>query len=336
MSSEHKKFIVHCSLFIVHCLLIFLYGPDSYRLKQNSNVVLNNYRKKHPGGVFFKYDLSDTSEIIKVEDAVKSGSLFGEIKLIVLKNVFSNKAGSERMGELIRTQNLLKEKDTVLLFIEHQEEKELAKNKTLFNLLAEKVNMVKNFEHLQGASLANWIKNEFMARKCSVEPDAIRELITTTGNDSWALVNEIEKLSNYTGQTSITKEDVALLGFKKTDLNIFDFVDAIAGKNKARAYEILFKEIKNGRDPYYLLTMIVYGFRNLLTVKDLSDRRMSLDDIVKKARLHPFVARKAYQSVGKFSLAELKNVYGHLLDLDTRSKEGIANLTDSLFNFILA
>ena len=255
-------------------MVIFLYGPDSYRLKQNSHIILDNYRKKHPGGVFFKFDLFGADEIAKVEDAVKSGSLFGGVKLIVLKNVFFNKADSDRIGDLIRSQNLLKEKDVVLLFFENQDE-------------------------------------------------------------SWALVNEIEKLCNFKTVGIIKKEDVTLLGFKKTDLNIFDFVDAIAGKNKSRAYEFLFKEIKNGRDPYYLLTMIAYGFRNLLTVKDLSDRGMSLDSVVKKTHLHPFVARKAYQSAEKFSLTELRNVYGHLLNMDTGSKEGVINLTDALFTFVL-
>ena len=150
------------------------------------------------------------------------------------------------------------------------------------------------------------------------------------------MVNEIDKLTNFKTDGVVKKEDVVLLGFKKTDLNIFDFVDAISGKNKSRAYEILFKEIKNSRDPYYLLTMIVYCFRNLLSVKDLSDRGMSLDTITKKVHLHPFVVRKAYQSAGKFSLEELKKIYGHLLDMDTHSKEGMVNLTDSLFNFMLS
>lgn len=316
-------------------MIIFLYGPDSYRLKQNSHVVLDNYRKKHPGGIFFKFDLSDSGEMVKVEDAVKSGSLFGEVKLIVLKNAFSNKASSDRIGELIKTQNLLKEKDTVLLFVENQEEKELVKNKNLFNLLAGKDNVVRNIEYLEAENLTKWVKSEFALRKCSIEPDAIKELVTNTGNESWALMNEIDKLCNFQTTGVVKRENVVLLGSKKTDLNIFDFVDAIAGKNKARAYEILFKEIQNGRDPYYLLTMIIYGFRGLLAVKDLSDRGMSLDSITKKARLHPFVAKKTYQSAGKFSLAELKSAYGHLLDLDTNSKGGAVNLVDSLFSFVL-
>ncbi len=317
-------------------MVIFLYGPDGYRLKQNSDVVLDNYRKKHPGGIFFKFDLSDAGETAKAEDAVKSGSLFGGVKLIVLKNLFSKKADSDRIGELIQTQNLLKEKDVVLLVIENQEGKELTKNRTLFNLLAGKDSVVRNVEYLEREKLAKWIKSEFALRKYSVEQDAIKELIVTAGNESWALANEIDKLCSFKTGGAIKKEDVALLGFKKIDLNMFDLIDAIAGKNKPKAYEILFKEIKNSRDPYYLLTMIVYGFRNLLAVKDLSDRGMSVDAIVKKARLHPFVARKTYQSAGKFNLDELKNIYSHLLDLDTHSKEGTLNLTDSLFSFVLS
>lgn len=336
MSSEHKKLIVHCSLFTVHCLIIFLYGPDGYRLKQNSNIILDNYRKKHPGGVFVKFDLSNVGEISKVEDAIKSGSLFGGVKLIIIKNIFSNKTDSDRIGEFIKSQNIIKEKGTVLLFIENQEEKELAKNKNLFNLLSGNDNMVRNIEYLQGEHLAKWIKNEFILRNCSVESNAVKELIAIAENDSWTLVNEVNKLCNLMVGSLIKREDVILLSSKKIDLNIFDFVDAVAGKNKARAYEILFKEVQSGRDPYYLLTMMVYGFRNLLTVKDLSDRGMSVDAITKKAKLHPFVVRKTYQSSGKFKPGELKTIYRQLLDMDTQSKEGIINLSDSLFTFVLA
>ena len=316
-------------------MLIFLYGPDSYRLKQNSRIVLDNYRKKHPRGIFFKFDLSSAGEIAKVEDAVKNGYLFGEVKLIILKNVFSNKADADRIGELIKAQNLLKEKNTVIMFIENQDGKELTKNKTLFNLLAGKDNIVRNVGYLEGEKLTKWIKSEVALRKCSIEQDAIKELITITGNESWALMNEIDKLCNFKMGDVIKREDVALLGSKKMDLNIFDFLDAVAGKNKSRAYEILFKEIQSGRDPYYLLTMIIYGFRGLLTVKDLSDRGMSLDSIVKKTRLHPFVARKTYQSAVKFSLAELKKVYVKLLEIDTLSKMGDINLVDAIFGLVI-
>ncbi len=310
-------------------MVIFLYGPDSYRLKQNSDIVLDNYRKKHPGGVFFKFDFSNTDEIAKVEDAIKSGSLFGGVKLIVLKNLFSKKADSDRIGELIKTQNLLKEKDVVLLVIENQVEKELVKNETLYNLLAGKDSVVRNIEYLEGEKLTKWIKSEFALRKCTIGQDAVRGLVATVGNESWTLANEIEKLSNYSGQTSIKRGDVELLGSRKIDLNIFDFVDAIALKNKARAYEVLFKEIKSGRDPYYLLTMIVYQFRNIIIVKDLQRQGYPESEMARKTKIHPFVVRKAIKSPIKFG--EAVEIYGRLLAMDTEFKIGQINLEDSLF-----
>ncbi|HEY4474451.1 MAG TPA: DNA polymerase III subunit delta [Candidatus Paceibacterota bacterium] len=315
-------------------MIIFLYGPDGYRLKQNSDIVLDNYRKKHPGGVFFKYDLSNTGEVIKFEDAVKSGSLFGEVKLIVVKNLFSNKNDSDRVVGLIKSQNLFKEKGTVVLLVENQDKKELVKSKVLFNLLTGKEAMVRNFENLEGENLAKWIMGEFVLRKCSVGPEAMRELIAIAGNDSWVLANEIDKLCNFKMEGVVKKEDVALLGFKKIDLNIFDFVDAMAGKNKARAYEILFKEIKNGRDPYYLLTMMVYQFRNLIIIKDLQKRGYSESEMAKRTKINPFVIKKTTKSPVTFN--EAVKTYDRFLTLDTGFKAGKVNLEDSLFGAVVS
>lgn len=315
-------------------MLIFLYGPDTYRLKQNSEIVLDNYRKKHPGGIFFKFDLSNADEIIKVEDAVKSGSLFGEVKLIVLKNIFSNKSAADRIGELISSQNILKEKSVVLLFVENQDEKELVKNKNLFGLLTQKDNVVRKVEYLGGENLERWVKNEFVLRKCSADTDAIKYMIINTGNDSWALVNEIEKLCNFKVGGVIKKEDVSLLGFKKMDLNIFDFVDTIAGKNRTKAYEVLFKEIKNGRDPYYLLTMMVYGFRNLIVIKDLQKRGYPESEIAKKTKINPFVIKKTIKS--PIQLDEAIKKHGLLFAMDTGFKTGKTDLEDSLYQIVIS
>ena len=132
----------------------------------------------------------------------------------------------------------------------------------------------------------------------------------------------------------VKKEDVALLGFKKIDLNIFDFVDAMAGKNKARAYEILFKEIKNGRDPYYLLTMMVYQFRNLIIIKDLQKRGYSESEMEKRKKIDPFVIKKTTKSPVTFN--EAVKTYDRFLTLDTGFKAGKVNLEDSLFGAVVS
>ena len=318
-------------------MVIFLYGTDTHRLKQNVKLVADNYRKKHQSGLnYFQFNLSQPDDYSKLEDTIKSSSFFSEIKLVGVKNIFASAGMPEKIIDLIKQFNINADKELVLLVCENQDRKDLlSKNKKLFGLLSEG-SLVKEFNLLEGIKLENWVKREITARNCSVSTATARKLIGMVGNDSWALINEIEKLCNYKRKGDIKDEDLALLVPERIDLNIFDFIDAIGDRNKARAYELLYKEIKNGRDPYYILTMVIYQFRNLLTIKDLMLRDMASSLIAKNSGLHPFVVRKSLNSAGKFNMDDLKKTYGHLLNFDTSAKMGRIDLTDTLFKFVLA
>ena len=75
-------------------MLIFLYGRDIYRSKENLDKIIAEFNRKYPSGLnFHSFDLSDPSrgsgqELDKFEDAVKSLSFFDEKKLVLIKNSF--------------------------------------------------------------------------------------------------------------------------------------------------------------------------------------------------------------------------------------------------------
>ena len=326
-------------------MIIFLYGSDGYRLKQNTDEVIERYRKKHQSGVnliFFNVDASGstgltTSNFSIIESAIKSYSFFDEKKLVVIKNIFQNKIYLDKLMDLIKEFGILKSSDTTLLLTENISEKDLAlKNKDAFNLFSTSKSLVVNFEPLLGTRLQNWIKKEFELRDCSIETSVIRKLIDYTSNDSWALANEISKLANYSGGGAVKEADINLLISPKISSNIFEFIDALAQKNKERSFELLYKELKSGRDTNYILTMIIYQFRNLLSVKDLSLRNMNINTIAKKAGLHPYVARKTYSCAQKFTEEDLKKIYCKLLELDIRSKTGLTEPSLALNSFTLS
>ena len=76
-------------------MTIFLYGPDSYRLKQGLNQVTLGYKKKYPNGLnLFSFDLSDNEQKSRFEDSLKTASLFEEAKLIVVRSIFASKDSS--------------------------------------------------------------------------------------------------------------------------------------------------------------------------------------------------------------------------------------------------
>jgi DNA polymerase-3 subunit delta len=68
--------------------------------------------------------------------------------------------------------------------------------------------------------------------------------------------------------------------------------------------------------------MIAYQFRNLLLVKELAERRLMYNSIVKKSGLHPFVVKKSYFNCSKFSFDELKNIYKKIFQIDLDIKTG--------------
>ncbi|KKT82483.1 MAG: DNA polymerase III subunit delta [Candidatus Yanofskybacteria bacterium RIFCSPHIGHO2_02_FULL_44_12b] len=318
-------------------MIIFLYGSDGYRLKQNRDRVEDSYRKKYQSGLnIFNFDFSDKENTSVLEDALKSVSFFNELKLITGSGFFANKNLSAELLGILRKHEIADSKDIVLLISENMSGKDLSeKNSKLFDLLLNKENTVKSFEPLTGSKLHDWIENEFQTRGKHISPEGKNKLIELTGNDSWQLMNEVEKLANYTKQEEVGEKDVTNLIVPKIDMNIFDLIDAIAARDKVLALGLLYKELWTGRDPYYILSMIVYQFRNIITVKDIASRNVPLNSLISKSGVHPYVANKIKKNISKFDTQELVKIYGKLLEMDTRSKQGTVNLEDSLSKFIL-
>ena len=330
-------------------MIIFLHGSDGYRLKKRSREIIDSYQKKHKSGLnFFKFDCADmgAGEFIKIEEAIKNSSFFNEIKLVVLNSPFSQKIIADKIGDFIKKYDLLKTKDVVVLAVENSDDKpSLTGNKGLLELLKKPGNLVENINYMGGVKLTNWIKNEFVSRDCAIEPMALRKIIDYIGNDSYSLIINTDKLANYLsggassqagGNKILKPEIIDLLITPKTDLNIFDLVDAIASKNKVKAFDILYKELKTGRDANYILTMIIFQFRNLLMIKDLALRSTPPDLMAKKSGLHPFVVKKAMRELGKYEMSELKSFYGKLLNADIAYKNGKIAIDDSLFGLVFS
>ena len=334
-------------------MIIFLYGSDGYRLKENVDTIIGAYNKKYKSGMsHYQFDLEDGTNFDRLENAIKSVSFFDEAKLIIVKNPFS--AGQATLNKLASLASDLKvtaDKKTVLVFVENGAEKELQKtNKDMFTFLTAKPNLVRTINYFGGAKLSDWVRGKFKENGHDVSPAVVSLLINVVGTpapifsadrhppaggrkgrvwggagDSWALANEINKLSNYKNGGTVTEKDVNLLVSHKEDDSIFDLVDAVGNQNKAKAFEMVYRLINSGHDPHYLLVMLVYHFENLLSVSDGSTPK----------HLHPFVARKAVSQARKFQRDELLAKFNYLAGLDVVSKNGLINLEDALYNFVV-
>jgi len=95
--------------------------------------------------------------------------------------------------------------------------------------------------------------------------------------------------------------------------NIFAFVDAVVAKNRSLSYLELKKLLLLGKNEIHLLTMLIYGLRNLAYVKFSSEAFL---------KVSPFVKTKAQNAALRYSEEDIKEIYKYFYDLDLKAKTG--------------
>jgi len=291
-------------------MLIFLYGPDTFRSHQKLTEIIDQYKKANQAGL----DLVWFSELDfnKLKLKIESVSMFSEKKLIILDNIFE-----EILLDYLKENKLQNSQEIILVFYQTDQPDKRTK---LFKFLSQKPTIAQNFELLTGANLDNWIKKEILNQQGQIDKLALDKLIFFVGSDLWQLKNEINKLLAY--DKKITSQNIDLLVKGKIEINIFDTIDALAQRDKKKALRLLHRHLNQGENQIYLFTMLIYQLRNLLKLKDLEQKGIAYYNLAKATGLHPFVIKKSFSQLRNFSLQQLKNLYHRLLDIDIAIKSG--------------
>ena len=306
-------------------MIIFLYGPDTFRSRQKLNEIIEHYKKIHKSGLNLARIDMENNTFEDFKNQIETTSMFKEKKLIILENAFSNQNFIEKFLKYKKSFG-----DNIILFFEE----EAVDTKNLLFKFLEKNSKSQEFNFLKGDSLENWIKKEFQKYKIEIVPKAIQILVDFVGNDLWQLSNEIKKLATYSsgagipskarykGGEKIEVKDIELLVKPKIETGIFKTIDAISERKKNKALALIHQHLEKGDSPQYLLSMINFQFRNLLEVKDMVERNRPYYIILKKSKLHPFIVKKSYQQAQKFTLQQLKKIYQRIFQVDLAIKTG--------------
>ncbi len=296
-------------------MIIFLYGQDSYRSKQKLAEIISHYKESHKSGLNLIYIDATKTDFADFYNDFRVSAMFSEKKLIVLKNLFSNKKFQEDLLESVKKLEDLK--DVIVIYESDLVDQRLKTFKVLIKNCKSQ-----EFKLLESKGLKVWAQKELEKYQQKINVDALDLLLTYVGNDLWRLSNEINKLANFKKGLTIKKDDVELQVRPKIETDIFKTIDALSAKNKKQAFLFLQKHLDDGDEPLYLLSMIAYQFRNLLIVKELAQKGLMYNSIVEKSGLHPFVVKKNYFACQQFSLEELKNIYRKIFKIDSDIKKG--------------
>jgi len=303
-------------------MLIFLYGQDSFRSREELKKMIEKEEKASLNWFnFVKIDAKENEVEIfeQIRQSANTVSMFSENKLIVIENVFSAPEETQKdILEFLKTKNMEKDLDTTIVFWTD----EINTKSELYKYLKTKAKC-QEFKPSEGAQLRNWIKIYISEQDGKIETSASDRLIEYIGSDLWRMSNEINKLLDYNKEIKL--ENVELLVKPEIDLNIFELIDAMGYKNKAKALKLFNQHLEKGADEFYVLSMIIYQLRNLVLVKSTPTAKL---------KLHPFVIRKSLQQARNFTWDELKKIYYQLMTIDLEAKIGKTDITSALELFL--
>ncbi len=303
------------------------HGPDTYSQRERLSALLA--KEGDPDMLSLNTTrLGNKITFAELQGACDAMPFLSRVRVVVVQDLFSSmpdKAFMEKLEGYLP--NL--PATSRLIFLESQS---LSDNHRIIRLAdKEKIGYVRKFELPKGDELERWVRNHVETRDGRITPQAASLLATNVGGDLLALTNEIEKLVLYKGPGgTIEPADVVLLSPYAAEETIFELVDALGGRQSARAAELFQQKVNEGADPFYLFSMFIRQFRLLIQTRSLLDAGERPAGIAEQLKLRPFVADKLARQARGFSMTQLEQVYRRLLEIDVDTKTGQADLLTAL------
>lgn len=299
-------------------MILLVYGEESFLLIEK---ILQIKRKFIETKDNFNIDEFDSLnfEYNEFINKITTPPFLEDKRLIILKNILlsSKKDLEEKITDSLKKIPTF----SILLISEELEINDKNKKKKIdaIKKLSEKIWY---FPKMTPMEIERWTEKRITNLKGEISKQALFKLISYTGNNLWQLNEEINKLTNYKNKQIISEQDIDMLVMSKINSSVFDLIDNIGEKNIEKSIKYLNNLIENGNDPIYLLGMIVYQFKNLMTVKNFSLSGKNKQEIISKSKIHPFVINKTLNQAKNFSEEELIKIYKDIFKIETEIKTG--------------
>lgn len=299
-------------------MILFLYGEENFLAYQK----LLDIKKKY-------IDASlGTTNLVELDGMnldyktfarqVLTLPFLAKTRLVIINNLLSVK----KKNLLEQITNFLAEvpKTTVLVFYE---DKMPDKRSALYKKLV-KIATCQEFKKFSLGQLENWVQKKINnIDKNVISERELVDLLVHSSEDMWRISNDIEKIRMFLYENkTATIDDVKLLVTCKLQDNIFVFLDFLAKQKMKESLTTLHDLLDLRVNELYILTMIVYQFRQLLMVCDLLSAGNNAMQVARISGINSYVVNKNLFLAKKYSNDRLKKIYLQLLKTDESIKAG--------------
>jgi DNA polymerase-3 subunit delta len=311
-------------------MIIFLYGPDTYRSRQKLKEFKEKFIKEVDKSALNIQILDGKKlEVAEFENAVSTAPFLAKKRMVIIEDLISKNKGQKIQKEILETLEKNNLEDTIIIFWESEIGEDKSRSKIskkrsglLFNRL-KKEKYAQEFSLLDPANSLRFTDQEIKSRGGKITPSALKLLVDLVGNDLWQMNSEIDKLISLSKNQAINEENIKSLIKTKIDEDIFKLTDALGQKNKKLALKLISDQLKSGTAPTELLSKIVWQFKNLLLVKEFVEKNglgYSSSRLNYQLGIHPFVIKKTMAQIKNHHLDDLKKTYAGLLQIDYKIK----------------
>ncbi len=306
-------------------MLYLFFGEDNFRSRERLHEFLEQLSDSKDRMFSLSWLDADTFAKPSFEELVREESLFGGHYIIVCENLFQEEDFSDF---LVKNLELCACSKKIFVFCEDEVEPSHLRN---FQKFAAKI---EEFSFLPPSQLRVWLEKEAKEKKVEMTSGLREELIQQCGNNLWLLSQEIEKYA--------LNSEKGFLGKKKEveKVNIFHLTDAIAAKDRSRAWFLFQKAMLSGADIEEIFWKIVWQVKNLLMIKKLqfaspTGGPLSEKKITEKTHLHPYVVKKTVSSIRLYTEEELARYSSELINLYNNARRGRTDFETGIEKFLI-
>jgi DNA polymerase-3 subunit delta len=287
---------------------------------KNSHLSYQNYRKEFDELVLKNPDLeievieADSTEVDKVAESYKNVGMFSSGKIIVVKNLSSNK----RYPEIIED---LKTADLSMVYLLVIENEKVASNTKYFKLFSEK-NEICESADMNKRTFITWLKDLVKSENLNIEQDAIYLLAENCNYETERVSNELVKYK-LSGLSTITTTSIKEISPDTFENDIWQLIESINSTTDiVKSITILENLFEHNVDSYYIMAMLNRNLRQLVLVKELLAIGVDSKMICSKLKIPPFTLPQLKSTSTKYSKQSLIDLYEKITNMDFESKIG--------------
>lgn len=234
-------------------------------------------------------------------------------KLLIVKNAEKPK-DKDKLAEYANSPSDF----TVLVFFH---EGSITKPETEPFKTLNKLGEIFESKEMKGEALIEWIKSYAKENDKNIADENAQLLIDIVGENRSLIELQLEKIFLFLGDNKeISLESIHKLATELKQFNIFDLINAVGRKDKARALEIAFNLYDSGTEMVQIIAMLNRYYTALAKINELIAMKLSIQEAARIVGTHQYYYKDYLDARKRYSDNEILNAFRALLNADLSIK----------------